>query len=225
MLYQYKCTAPDKSSKDAILQVFNERTYVINMTRSKLQYLDSHAKVNSRRQLRIDWDNSEILSKKGKVLNSVFKTKGVFGDVIIACTHNLQSLFNYGVLSVQTPVNSVTFDEVDVYYSLDTLSEFHELFFKYNNIACCRYLIMCSATLNDKFIDFNDNMISAKRISIQLDHMSNPQSIDTSSSYHKLSDDKVRIYKDGAGQNAVKFVRLSTVGYDDTTKTNIDFGN
>ena len=60
----------------------------------------------------------------------------------------------------------MVFDEVDVYYNNQSIDEFHNLFFKYDNIANCANLVLCSATLDSEFIDKQDNMLSAKRVSI-----------------------------------------------------------
>ena len=99
------------------------------------------------------------------------RDSNVFGDVIVACAHNINFLFRYGIIKTDQPINSIVYDEVDVYYNYQTMDDFHKLFFKYDNIANCNNLILCSATLDSEFLDKQDSMLSSKRISIQLAHM------------------------------------------------------
>lgn len=92
---------------------------------------------------------------------------------------------------------------------------------------------MCSATLDKEFIDLQDDMLSAKRVSIQLAHMKQevpsiygiPEATFILD-HQRTTGMKNNLYIHHSIASTFKrfgFVRLSTIAFDDTAGTDVRF--
>lgn len=88
------------------------------------------------------------------------RLEGEFAGVIIAPLYLYDLLFTAGILTDAHELQTVVFDEVDVFYNIKTIPEFHEFLFHHPSISKANNLIYCSATITPEFIAENDRVLN-----------------------------------------------------------------